>query len=251
MPWRLATRGSVTTPKILRTILDAPSSPYAEAIRAIKLNVDLKGRGEKQFTKTIGLTSCLPSEGKSSVAVAIAAQIAKSEARVILVDCDLRNPSLSRTLTPGATVGLVDVLCGKAQLADAIWNDPTTNMTFLPAVINPGLPHATEMLASESAKAVFDTLQAKYDYVVVDLAPLVAAVDVRAASRLVDCYVLVIEWGATKIDAVQYALRHAPGVQARIVGAVLNKVDMASLGRYDGYGAHYYYGRPHRTEALN
>ena len=99
------------------------------------------------------------------------------------------------------------------------------------------MPHATEILASDAAKSLFDTLQIKYDYVIVDLAPLVAGVDVRATSRLIDSYVLVIEWGATKIDAVQYALRHAPGVQENIVGVVLNKVNMAAMGRYDSYGA--------------
>ena len=71
----------------------------------------------------------------------------------------------------------------------------------------------------------------KYDYVVVDLAPLVAANDVRATSRFISSYVLVIEWGNTKIDAVQYALRNISGVQDNIVGAVLNKVDMAAIGR--------------------
>ena len=74
-------------------------------------------------------------------------------------------------------------------------------------------------------------------------APLVAALDARAAARLVDSYLLVIEWGSTKIEAVQYALRNAPGVRENIVGAVLNKVDMAGMSRYDSYGANYYYGQ--------
>ena len=63
-------------------------------------------------------------------------------------------------------------------------------------------------------------------------------------SSFIDSYILVIEWGATKVDAVQYALRHAPGVQENIVGAVLNKVNMTAMGRYDSYGANYYYGQP-------
>jgi succinoglycan biosynthesis transport protein ExoP len=113
------------------------------------------------------------------------------------------------------------------------------------------LPNPTEMLASDAAKALFGTLQIKYDYVIVDLAPLVAGVDVRATSGHVDSLVLVIEWGATKIDAVQYALRNAPGVQKHIVGAVLNKVDIAAMGSYDSYGAHYYYGRPRHAGATN
>ena len=112
--------------------------------------------------------------------------------------------------------------------------------------------HATESLASRAAKSLFDTLQLKYDYVIVDLAPLVASMDVRATSGFIDSYLLVIKWGSTKIDAVQYALRHAPGVHANIVGAVLNKVDMAAMGRYDSYGAHYYYGQlRRRTSSVN
>jgi succinoglycan biosynthesis transport protein ExoP len=246
---RFASRSASSAPHFLRSILDSPSSPYAEAIRALKVTVDLNSVGK--CTKVIGLTSCLANEGKSSVAVAMAALIAQSGARVILVDCDLRNPSLSRMLVPEASVGFTDVVSGRTALGDAVWADPATNMAFLPAVANRDLPHGTEVLASEAAKTFFSTLQARYDYVVVDLAPLVAVVDVCAASRLVDGYVLVIEWGATKIDVVQYALRHAPSVHRNIVGAVLNKVDLVSLGRYDGYDAHYYYGRAPQTGATH
>jgi succinoglycan biosynthesis transport protein ExoP len=76
-------------------------------------------------------------------------------------------------------------------------------------------------------------------------------VGVRATSRLIDSYVLVIEWGATKIDEVQYALRHAPGVQENIVGAVLNKVNMAAMSRYDSYGADNYYVQPRHSGSMN
>jgi succinoglycan biosynthesis transport protein ExoP len=235
-----------SAPKIMRIILDQPSSLFAEAIRAIKLTVD-----QSRKDKVVGLTSCLASEGKSSIAAAMATLIAGSGSRVILVDCDVRNPALSRALAPDASVGLLDVFAGRVPLADAIWSDPASNLAFLPAVANASLPNATEMLASEAAKSLFGILQLKYDYVIVDLAPLAAAMDVRATSGLVDSYLLVIEWGITKIDAVQYALRHAPTVQANIVGAVLNKVDVAAMSRYDGYGVNYYYGRSRRARPLN
>jgi polysaccharide biosynthesis transport protein len=239
-----------SAPKIMQTIIDSPLSPFAEAIRSLKLTVDLNSQA--QHTNVIGLTSCLPSEGKSSVAAAMAALIAQGGARVILVDCDLRNPSLSRALTPDASVGFLDVVAGKLELDEAVWSDPDTKMAFLPSGGNTtGLPNATEMLASDAAKLLFDTLQIKYDYVIVDLAPLVAGVDVRAASSLVSSYVLVIEWGATKVDTVHYALRHTPGVKENIVGAVLNKVNMAAMSRYDSLGANYYYGRPRHPGSMN
>jgi succinoglycan biosynthesis transport protein ExoP len=229
----------------MRTIIDSPSSPYAEAVRSIKLLVDLKA----EHTKTIGVISCLPNEGKSSVAAAVATLIAQGGARVILVDCDLRHCSLSHELANSACAGFLDVVAGKVDLADAVWSDPTTGMAFLSA--GRRVPNAAEILASDAARSLFEMLQIKYDYVIVDLAPLAAGVDVRATLGLVDSYVLVIEWGVTTIDAVQYALRHAPDVQANIVGAVLNKVNMAAVGRYDSYGAHYYYGQSRQTSSVN
>src|SRR5262249_33303262 len=226
---------------IMRTIIDSPESPYAEAVRSIKLTVDLNSQAKG--TSVIGFTSCLPSEGKSSVAAAMATLIAQGGARVVLVDCDLRNPSLSRALAPDASAGFLDVVAGNVSLEDAIWSVPTTSMAFLPAGANVGVPNATEIFASGAAKSLFDTLQIKYDYVIVDLAPLVAGVDVRATSGLIDSYVLVIEWGATKVDAVQYALRNAPNVHENIVGVVLNKVNIPVMSRYARHGGRDYYGR--------
>ena len=245
---RMAPRNICSIPKIMQTVIDAPSCPYVEAIRSIKLTIDLNSQAN---AKIIGLTSCLPSEGKSTLAVAMATLIAQSGARVILVDCDLRHSSISRLLAPDASAGFLDVVAGTVDLADVAWTDPTTQMTFLP--VGASVPNATEILASKASKSLFDTLQIKYDYVVVDLAPLVASMDVRATAGLIDSYLLVIEWGATTIEAVQYALRNAPGVHANIVGAVLNKVDMAVMSRYDcySYGADYYYGRSRGAKSVN
>jgi succinoglycan biosynthesis transport protein ExoP len=239
---RQAARGNSSAPNVMRTVVDTPpSSPYAEAIRSIKLSVDLNSSGS--YTKVIGFTSCLPSEGKTTLASAMATIISQSGARVLLVDCDLRNPSLSRMLTPDATVGFLDVVAGKVPLTDAIWADSHGTLAFLPSVVGDRYPYATEMLSSEAAKSLFSSLQIRYDYVILDLAPMVAALDVRAAKHVVDSYVMVVEWGTTKVDAVKYALRSVPGVQEKLVGVVLNKVDMNSMKYYDNYGAAYYYGQ--------
>jgi succinoglycan biosynthesis transport protein ExoP len=241
---RVEERSICITPKIMQTIIDAPGCEYAEAIRAIKLTIDMNNQAN---SKIIGLTSSLPSEGKSTLAVAMATLIAQSGARVILVDCDVRHSSISRLLAPDASTGLLDVIAGTVDVAEAVWTDEATQLEFLP--VGQSVANATEFLASRAAKSLFDTLQIKYDYVIVDLAPLVASMDVRATSGFIDSYLLVIAWGSTKIDAVQYALRHAPGVQANMVGVVLNKVDMAVMGHYDSYGANYYYGQPQPRRA--
>jgi succinoglycan biosynthesis transport protein ExoP len=228
-------------PTKLRTAFDRPLSAYAEAIRNLKVTLDLNRKPGKPTVA--GVISCLPNEGKSTIATAIAMLSAQSGARVILVDCDFRNPSLSRALAPTADIGLMEVLAGEAALSDAIWTIPNTGMAFLPLVNNSRLPNALEMLASDAAETLFSWLKLKYDYVIVDLAPLVTDIDVRVTCRLIDSYLLVIEWGATKIDLVKHTLQSAPKLREQIIGAVLNKVDMVKVQRYSKYGTSSYYGR--------
>jgi succinoglycan biosynthesis transport protein ExoP len=234
-----------SAPAMLRTVVESPSSRFAEAIETIKLTVDLSG--PPASTRIIGLTSCFASEGKSTIAMGLAAQIARDGGRVILVDCDLRNPTLSRALAPDASAGLFEVVGRNVPIAEVIWNDTSSRIAFLPTVlptvVNPRSPSPTNILASDGTKSLFHALQVQYDYVIVDLPPLASSADVRATSRFINCYILVVEWGSTRIDAVQYALRNAPDVAKNIIGTVLNKVDIDAMSRYDRYGATYYYGR--------
>jgi len=228
-----------------RTVIDAPSSPYAEAIRSLKLTMDLNIG--KEASQVIGFTSCLPSEGKSTVAAGVAELMAQSGSRVILVDCDRRNPSLSQILAPGASAGFGDVVDGKSSLEEAVWTDSASNMSFLPMIIDPASQNWTEVLLSERTRLFFEALRLKYDYVIVDLPPLAPVVDVRATSTLIDSYVLVLEWGRTKIDVVRHALGSARGIREKIVGAVLNKVDMRAMKHYDSYSNRHYFNEYERT----
>jgi succinoglycan biosynthesis transport protein ExoP len=226
---------------LLWTVVDAPFSRFAEAIRSIKLTADLNG--VVKANRVIGFTSSLPNEGKSTVAVALAQLMSQVGARTIVVDCDLRNPTLSRALAPTATAGLLEVINGKASLEETIWKDPSTNMAFLPVVITSRLAHSNEILGSVQTKKLFEQLRESYDYVVVDFSPLAPIVDVRATTHLVDSFVFVIEWGRTKRDIVEHALGHAPGVYENLLGVVLNKVDMNVFSRYAGHRESYYYNK--------
>ena len=193
--------------------------------------------------KVIGFTSSLPNEGKSTLAIALAQLMSQGSRSVILVDCDIRNPSLSRGLTPDAKAGILEVIAGKISLEEVVWKDHATNMAFLPAVVKSRVAHTSEILASDATKNLFDKLRQSYDYIVVDLSPLAPIVDVRTTTHLVDSYVFVIEWGRTKIDVVEHALGAAQGVYENLLGAVLNKVNMNRLGRYIGYHQSYYYNK--------
>jgi polysaccharide biosynthesis transport protein len=222
-------------PEILSAVTNAPVSPFADALRSVKFATN-RSRGMSSC-KVVAVTSSLPGEGKSTLAVGMA-QTAARAGRTILVDCDLRNPFLSRALAPQASLGLLHVLLGRCPLEEAVWTDPSNDLTFLPAVAIPDLRAAGEILAGDLMRNLFLDLKRNYDHVVVDLSPLVA-LDVRATVDLIDAYVLVIEWGRTKIDVVQKALRNAKGVHKNIIGAVLNKVDMKQIKLYDKYNAAY------------
>ncbi|MCI4677063.1 polysaccharide biosynthesis tyrosine autokinase [Rhodoblastus acidophilus] len=224
------------------SVVATPLSRYVEAIRAIKIGIDLSP--SKTSNKVIGITSALPNEGKTTTAASLARLIAHGGGRVIAVDCDLRNPSLSASLAPGATTGLLEVLRGVRPLEEAIWRDRATDLAFLPVAWRRDPPfHTSEILASEATHKLFDRLRAAYDYVIVDLPPLSPLVDARAAASFTDCFVLVIEWGRTKVDVVQHALHNAPNVYENLVGAVLNKTDVKAMTHYDSHRSDYYSDR--------
>jgi succinoglycan biosynthesis transport protein ExoP len=223
---------------LLRNVIDAPLSPFAESIRAVKVSVDVNAAGKPN--KVIGITSSHPNEGKSTIAASLAQLTADGGARVILVDCDLRKPSLSRQLVPDATRGLIDVITNKASLDKVIWYDRSTRLSFLPAGVKSHLIHTSEILASEAMKDFFARLRESYEYVIADLSPITPVVDVRSATHLVDTFLFVIQWGKTKIDVAEHALNTARGVYDNLLGVVLNKVDLKALNRYEGHGNYYY-----------
>lgn len=219
-------------------VVEAPTSRYAEAIRSIKLAISLSMTDRQN--KVVGFTSSLPNEGKSTVAASIAHLTAQSGSRTVLVDCDLRNPSLSRSLAPHATAGIGEIIYGGRALEELIWRDPVTNLFFLPASEGALPLPSSVLIEADATKKLFDRLRGSFDFVIVDLPPLAPVIDTRSAAHLVDSMVLVIEWGVTKVDVIQETLNAAPNVRETLIGAVLNKTDMKRIGQYDTHRASLY-----------
>lgn len=236
---KLGRRKSNPEPDLLRYVVDHPLSRFSEAVRSLKVAVDLNSIVREN--RVLAVTSTLPNEGKSTLSTNLAQLMAHGGARVILVDADLRNPSLSRALRPDAQGGLVDVIAHKAQLEEVISIDPQTKLAILPAGTTSKLLHTNEVLASKPMRDLVALLRSKYDYVVLDMPPMAPVVDVRVTSSFVDTYVFVVEWGKTKIDVVRHNLRGAPEIQEKLLGVVLNKADTALLARYESYHGRYYY----------
>jgi len=220
-------------------VVNFPFTRFTEAMRTIKMAADLNELGTPH--KIVGVTSSLPNEGKSTIGLSLAQSCAQAGAKTLLIDCDVRNPSLTGRLAPDAKRGLLEVMRDPSTINDVVWVDPSTKMSFLPCVISSRLSNAGETLGSETMTRLFERLRQSYDRVIVDLSPLAPVADVRATAKLVDSYVLVVEWAQTKIDVVEYALAEAPTVADRLLGVVLNKVDIGVMSRYDSYRGDYYH----------
>jgi len=229
---------ATNVPGIYWTVCHSPLSSFAEAIRSIKLAIDL--HMATRSCKVIGFTSTLPNEGKSTLAASVAQLAAQAGRRVLLVDCDLRNPTLSRMLAPGAAAGVVDVISGRSSVTDTILTEPRTSLAIMPA--GKKIPRflTSEILSGEPMSKLFESLRQYYEYIIVDLPPLVPIVDVRGSTHLIDSFILTVEWGRTRIDLVEHALSSAVKVYDGLIGAVLNKTDMNFIKRYDSSGAYNY-----------
>lgn len=238
-----ATAISIVAPMMQQAVRE-PLSLFAEGIRAIKVAAEL--HGTTRPNRVIGITSTVADEGKSTVAFNLASLMADVGKRVILIDADLRDPTVVRCLAPTPTRGLRDVVEGKADLQDAIVTDPGTGLELLPALPERAYIHTEEVISSAAFKTLVDTLKDRYDYIIVDLPPIGPVVDVRAAAPMIDSFVFVVEWGSTRVKTVQQRLASAPLVYDRLLGIVLNKVDLRLLGRFDQHGSYghaaYYVG---------
>ena len=232
-------RRLATTPGMWRVSVNEPFSRFTEALRSVKVAADLANA--TAHNKVIGVTSTLPNEGKSTTSINFAHLIAHSGSRVLLVDADLRNPSLSRGLARDAEAGFVDVVAGRKTLDEVVWTDPVSQLSFLPAGGQAKLLHTNEILASDGMRQVFADWRARFDYIVVDFAPLAPVVDTRTTTAFIDSYVYVVEWGRTRFDIVEHSLSSAREIHDRVLGVVLNKADMGVLGRYERYRSNAYY----------
>lgn len=224
-------------PSRLTTVLDGPFTHYAETIRSIKVASDVS-RTHRQM-KVIGLVSAMPGEGKSMVSANLAFLMAQTGRRTLLIDADLRNPSLSRSLTPHAE-GLLQVLEGTAELGDLVIRHEPSGLYVLPAGVERKIANTNELLCSHEMQELLARARDEFDTVIIDLPPLVPVVDARASAYLIDGFVLVVEWGKTSSDALRRALRNSRPVSQKLVGSVLNKVDLTVLGRYENLRSSYY-----------
>lgn len=222
------------TPRMLRVAINSPGSSFAETLRNMKLAGDIVLHHTP--CKVIGFVSALPREGKTTAAANFAGLLAANGARTLLIDADLRNPRLSRSLPRLPERGLVEVVLGEQRWQDACLTDRKTRLAILPTVGRQRISHTSGLISGPAMAALLDDMRQSFDYIVVDLPPLGPVVDAKAFAPLADGFMMVIEWGQTPRMLARSLLQSERPVAAKMLGAVLNKTDMKALSRYGPFG---------------
>lgn len=223
----------VTRPshETLRGALDDPVSHFAETLEAIKLHIDLSNPGRK--TRYIGVVSVLPGEGRTVVAQALGALIAKTGSRALLIDGDMKNTQLTKLLAPDAREGLVEAAKNGDPLENRLYTQLDSGLRFLPAVNDGSVCYTGDFLSSAATETLFSHASEAFDYVLMDLPAMGLHTDVRAVAERLDTIVLVVAWGKTPRDLVKEALEEVRPVADKCRGVVLTLSDLRELKTYE------------------
>lgn len=231
------------TPKIddssPKEAMDDPKSPLSEAYGALR--TALMYSTPTGLPKLLLVTSAQPSEGKTTSSYAIARGFARTGKRVLLVDADLRRPSVHKIAGVGGKLGLSTLLIGESSLQDAVATTDVAGLTVLPA--GPIPPSPAELLSSPRMAALLEEFERNFDLVVLDSAPVLGLADSPELSALADGVVMVIEADRGRGGQLKAAVRRLRALRPVILGAVLTKFDPESgsnaYSDYYGYSYHY------------
>lgn len=214
-----------------------------ESLRALKTNIQFCG----DDVQTILITSSIPNEGKSTVAMDLGRSLTESGKRVLLIDTDMRKSVLigrlrAKNINGGEIYGLSHLLSGQKKLEEVLY---TTSIPKLFLVFaGPSVPNPTEILDKKYFGELIDFARKHFDYVLLDCAPLGAAIDAAVIAKHCDGAIIVIAQGMASGRMISSAKRQLETSGVRILGAVLNKVKMKKIGYGSYYGGYYggYYG---------
>lgn len=221
-------------------VVHSSSSALSEAYRALRTSVLLSLAS--RAPQSVLLTSASSGEGKSSIAVNLALALAQCGGSVVLLDCDLRKPTIATVLDLPNAHGMSTYLSGNDNLEDVLqYSLSIPNLSIISS--GPIPPCPAELLSSELMQRLLEDLRGRFQHVIIDSPPLLAVTDATILSALVDGVVLVVESGVTPKKLVARARKILDSANARLLGVALNKVQIQHDGYYGAYSTGYYYSK--------
>jgi succinoglycan biosynthesis transport protein ExoP len=214
-----------------------PLSRYSEAIRSLRSGIQMTDVDHPP--KVIQLTSTMPSEGKTTIALSLAASAANSGLKVLLIDGDLRHPSASKVLNLHKETGLVDLLMGKVNVQDVVTYHEQAGYWVLPAGDKTQNP--PDLLGSERMKSLVTSFRETFDIILIDTPPVGPVIDPVVVSQLSDKIVVIVRWATTAREMVKHCVQQLSG-NRKIAGIVFNHVNDQQAQKYGKYAYSYYYG---------
>jgi capsular exopolysaccharide synthesis family protein len=215
-----------------------PKSRAAEAFRTLRTNIQYSSLDNT--IKSLVVTSTGPNEGKSTIVSNLAITMAQSGKKVIVVDCDLRKPTVHKSFEISNTSGLTNVLVQDKKIEECIVTTKITNLYALSS--GPTPPNPAELLGSKKLKHILNELSKVFDLVILDAPPVIAVTDAQILSTIVEGVLLVSSYGQTEKLGLLKSKELLDKVGAKILGVVMNKVPEKSESYYYGryYGTYYY-----------
>ena len=217
-----------------------PRSAFAEAYRSVR--TALQFSTDQGVPRILLVTSPVPAEGKSTTALTLARNFAQLGKRVLLIEADLRNPSLHKAMNVRAEQGLSTLLAGSAGPGDVIIDSADANLKMILA--GPLPPNPAELLSGSRLISLLAVASEKYDQVIIDGPPVLGIADAPILSNAASGTLLVVQAGKTKISTAQTALKRLLAARARVIGALLTQYDAKATGYGYDYESYYAYGAP-------